>query len=369
MRQPAVLDDREPEIGILADGIAGPAAGHVHRRAPDQAHGAVNDDGVFLVALDHADVEEPGIFAVHHVVHQRAVAVAMVLRRLHEADPGIGEQRHQVLQPVRLDDIVGVDDADDLGIDRGALHGDAQGAGLEAFDLLGVDELEALAERAAVILDRLPERRIGRVVDDDNAFEIRIIQPRDRIERLLEHVGRLEIGRHMDRDLWKGHALADRGRRHRRSLDDQPARVAAEGDRGDFLDPRHRDQDQRHQQDHAQRQREGRAEHEVMAGPIGEHGRGPGADAIGRRRQQQRLHHAGLGQPAGSAATSGCRRERRWWRASSSRDSRSARSRKISARARHSGCPSRGRRRPRNISRADRSPRRCCIPCRWLRRG
>jgi len=64
MGQPAVLDDAKPEVGILADGVAGPAAGHCHRRAPDQAHGAVNDDGVLFVALDHADVEEPGIFAV-----------------------------------------------------------------------------------------------------------------------------------------------------------------------------------------------------------------------------------------------------------------------------------------------------------------
>src|SRR6202044_3053056 len=54
MGQPAVLDNAEAEIGVLADGVAGPAAGHVHRSAPDQAHGAVNDDGVDLIALDHA---------------------------------------------------------------------------------------------------------------------------------------------------------------------------------------------------------------------------------------------------------------------------------------------------------------------------
>ena len=166
----------------------------------------------------------------------------MVLRRLHEADAGIGEHRHQVLQPVRLDHVVGVDDADDLGIDGGAFHGDAQRAGLEALHLLGVDELEALAERAAVILDRLPERRIRRVVDDDHAFEVRIVQPRDRIERLLEHLDRLEIGRDVDRDLREGHAFAHGGGRYRRTLDDQPVRLLAEGNRGDFLDPRHRDQ-------------------------------------------------------------------------------------------------------------------------------
>ena len=73
--------------------------------------------------------------------------------------------------------------------------------------------------------------------------------------------------------------------------------VSAEGDGGDLLDPRHRDQHQRNQQDQPQRQREGRAEHEVVAVPIGEHGGGPGADAVGRRRQHQRLHHGGLGQP------------------------------------------------------------------------
>ena len=35
---------------------------------------------------DHADVEEAGIFAVHGVMHEAALAVAMILRRLHQAD-------------------------------------------------------------------------------------------------------------------------------------------------------------------------------------------------------------------------------------------------------------------------------------------
>jgi len=43
----------------------------------------VDDDGVDLIALDHADIEEPGIFSVHDVMHQRTIAVAMVLWRLH----------------------------------------------------------------------------------------------------------------------------------------------------------------------------------------------------------------------------------------------------------------------------------------------
>ena len=229
--------------------------------------------------------------------------------------------------------------------------------------------LKALAERAAVILDRLPEFRIGRVVDDHDAFEIRIVQPGHRIERLLEHVGRLEIGRDMDRDLGEGDGLADGRRRQRRALDDQPARIAAEGNGGDFLDPRHRDQHQRNQQDQSQRQREGRAEHEVVAGPIGEHGGDPGADAVRPPPTAPAPASPWGGRAAGSAATAGCRPAPRWSRASSSSRSRSARSRRISVRAPHSECPNRVRRRLRRTSRADRSPRRCCIPCRWLRRG
>ena len=139
---PAVLEHGEAEIGVLADRVARPAAGRVQRGAADQAHGAVHDDGVGLVALDHADVEEAGIFAVHGVVHDAAVAVAVILRRLDQADLGIGEQRREILQPVRLHDIVGVDDADDLGVGRGVREREPQRAGLEARELSALTNLK-----------------------------------------------------------------------------------------------------------------------------------------------------------------------------------------------------------------------------------
>ena len=87
----AVLEKRKAEIGVLDDGVGRPIAGGRQRRAPNQAHGAMHDDGVDLVTLHHADVEEAGIFGVHGAVHDGAVAVAVVLRRLHEAHPGVGE--------------------------------------------------------------------------------------------------------------------------------------------------------------------------------------------------------------------------------------------------------------------------------------
>ena len=73
---------------------------------------------------------------------------------------------------------------------------------------------------------------------------------------------------------------------------DQPARLAAEGDGGDFLDARERDDDQRDQQHGAEAQREGGARHEVVAVPIGEHGGKPGADHIGAGRKQRGLVRA-----------------------------------------------------------------------------
>jgi hypothetical protein len=42
--------------------------------------------------------------------------VAVVLWCLHEPDPPVGEERHAIAQPCRLDLVVGVDDADDLGV-------------------------------------------------------------------------------------------------------------------------------------------------------------------------------------------------------------------------------------------------------------
>ena len=202
----------------------------------------------------------------------------MLLRRLHQADLRIGEDRDEIRQPARRDHVIGVDDADDLGIRRGPLQRDAQRTGLEAFDLVLAQEDEALAERLAMRLDRLPVIRVRRVVDDDDAFEVRIVQPGHGIERGLQHLRLFLVGRDMDRDLRRV-VLRVRRQRRRHHLE-QAARLAAERDRGDLLDPRHRDQHQRHQQHDAEAEREGFAPDEVMALPEREH----------RRRTRRRRH-------------------------------------------------------------------------------
>ncbi len=191
-------------------------------------------------------------------------------------------ERHQILEPVGTHGVVRVDHADDLGVRRGVREREPQRARLVAGKRLRIDELEARAERGAVILDRPPVGRIGGVVDDDDAFVVRVVEARHGIERLLEHLRRFHAGRDMDRHLRCVVRCRRRGGKeaHRR---------ASEQHRGDLLDARERDEDEWHQQQQAQDQRERRAGHEVMPVPVIEHGRGPGADHVRGGAEQQQL--------------------------------------------------------------------------------
>ena len=103
----------------------------------------MGDDGVRLVPLHHADIEEAGIFAVHHRVHDASAAVAMVLRSLHETDAREAKAGTRSLSQSGLDDIVGVEHADDLGLGRGVLKRKPERAGLETIEPLGAKEFEA----------------------------------------------------------------------------------------------------------------------------------------------------------------------------------------------------------------------------------
>src|SRR6266496_6732971 len=103
MRAPTPLQNGQAEIGIFAERVARPAARVIERGAADQAHGAVHDDRIRLVALHHADIEESRVFGIHSRMDETAPAVTVILRRLDEADRGIREARYQGLQPVRMD--------------------------------------------------------------------------------------------------------------------------------------------------------------------------------------------------------------------------------------------------------------------------
>ncbi|MNH07204.1 hypothetical protein D3C79_665930 [compost metagenome] len=127
--------------------------------------------------------------------------VAVVLRRLHHGDLRVGEVRHHVLEPVAVDAVVRVDHCDHFGILGGVRDQIIQRTALETGQGRNVEELEALAEHLAVSLDRLPDRRVLGVVVDDQDFVVRIIQRRQGVEGLFDHLRRLVVARHMHRDL------------------------------------------------------------------------------------------------------------------------------------------------------------------------
>src|SRR5215510_6926365 len=95
MSLPAEFEQRQSKVGVLADRIARPAARGFDCRASDETHRAVRDDCIKLVALDHADVKEAGIFAIHRIMHDAACAIAVILWCLHQPDSRIAEKRYE----------------------------------------------------------------------------------------------------------------------------------------------------------------------------------------------------------------------------------------------------------------------------------
>ena len=145
----------------------------------------MHDDGVGLVALNHTDIEEASVFAIHGFMKRTAITVAMILRRLHQPDARIGEGGNEIIEPRCADHIVGIEYPDDFSIRCGVLYGKTERAGFKTLKVVDAQKLEALSEHRAVCFDGLPMGGIGRVVDDDDTLDVRIGETRHRIERAL----------------------------------------------------------------------------------------------------------------------------------------------------------------------------------------
>jgi diguanylate cyclase (GGDEF)-like protein len=187
---PTEFHDRQPKIAVLANRVTRPAPGSFYCRATDQAHCAVDDDGVDLVALNHANIEETSIFGVHGGVDETAIAVAMILRGLNKSDLGIGENGNQIPEPLWIDHIVGIDDADDLCVRSGLRNREPKCGGLESLEVLDVKELEARTKFAAAHRDRLPKYRIRGVVE--HFFFGRDMTERKSAEELLRRLAHFD---------------------------------------------------------------------------------------------------------------------------------------------------------------------------------
>ena len=64
-----------------------------------------------------------------------------------------------------------------------------------------MEETESPTEPPAVLLDREPHQRVDGVVVDDQHFEVGIVEPRERVERLDHELRRLVVRGHVDRHL------------------------------------------------------------------------------------------------------------------------------------------------------------------------
>src|SRR5262249_34773590 len=85
----------------------------------------------------------------------------------------------------------------------------------------------------------------------------------------------------------------ERLRRRRGWAQQQPPRSVAEGNRGNLLHARKRDDDERNKQKRAEPERERRAGNEVVSLPEGKDGGEPGADHVGGGGQHDGLPDAG----------------------------------------------------------------------------
>src|SRR5262245_43572816 len=179
-------------------------------------------------------------------MHDAAFTISVILRRLNQPDGRIREQRHEILEPVLMHDIVSIDDTDHLSVGSRVDKGETQRSRLEAGEIVGANEFEAFAERAAMLLNWQPKRRIQRVVDHHNALVVLVVEQGDRIERLREHLGRLVMCRYMNLNLGR------RGFGGERRTFNETKRLSSKRDRCDLLNACERDYNQWDEQQDAE---------------------------------------------------------------------------------------------------------------------
>ena len=186
-------------LGVLADAPLVPAADRGQRAAAEQPHRADERHRVALVARRHVGQVERLVGVDAGGVVGAALEVAIALEGLQEADGGVGEVGHGLAQVVRLHEVVGVDQADDLRTRIGVLA-QRQVARARLVTRPGIDVHELHPRPiTAVLLHRPPHRRVLRVVVDHDDLEIRIVDPLRRLDRLDQQLRRLVVSRDVQR--------------------------------------------------------------------------------------------------------------------------------------------------------------------------
>ena len=173
--------------------------GEQHRLANDR-HGAVLNDGVALVAVHHADFEEPVVLPVDHLLEEVALPAPVVLGRLDNTHLRPFEVRHEGREPVGTHDVVAVDHRHELGRRIGVLQSEIKRSGLVARVGLEVEESKLPAQRRAVRLNRLPQLGVRVVVVDDEHLVVGVVERRQAVQGVNHHVRRLLADGHVNRN-------------------------------------------------------------------------------------------------------------------------------------------------------------------------
>lgn len=186
-------------------------------RAADEAHRAGEDDRVAARSADYPNPEEVGEARVAGAVKAALLPGAIVLRRLDEGDPRLVEVRNRDAQVAGIDDVVGIDHANDVDVVGKVLTAPVERSGLVAGQGRRVREQDAgsgLSQPLTLLLNRPPERLAGGVIVDHLDDQSRIVDGDQRAERLDHQIRRLVVGWKLQGD----HRPAHRIRWPRRSL-------------------------------------------------------------------------------------------------------------------------------------------------------
>jgi len=193
-----LFKDAQAKLRILSNAPFSPATHLVEHFASDHGHGAVLNDGVALVTGDHANLKEAAIFGETHGLEGILVAIAVVLRGLDNGHILIGKLGNEGTEPIRLNDIITVDDRHYFGLRCCFPERIVERPCFKAGERINMEEAETRAQGPAMCLHRLPDGRIFGVVVNDQHLKPRIIKGGQGVDRFNHHVRRFVVGRHMD---------------------------------------------------------------------------------------------------------------------------------------------------------------------------
>src|SRR5690606_33577472 len=112
------------------------------------------------------------------------------------------EYADQIPQPVRFYLVITVNGGNDTGILVSMRQGVIQSAGLETRQLTHMEITETLSKSAAPFGHRPPYIVVAGIVVDPQYFEVRIVEPGQRVQGLDQHGGWFVAARHVNGHLW-----------------------------------------------------------------------------------------------------------------------------------------------------------------------